>query len=549
MSGSAATLEPLFTFLNYSYNTFETNFYKIPGSAVVARYVKSSHQNDPGRTLLEVILIIFAIRTLLQSRTRADHSGKHFIQFDEKEIDDLVDEWIPEPLVYPLDQKEQADLASVPVIVGPNGPKPKLASGKTVVNLASYNYTGLAGNEHIKERGIETLRKYGLGSCGPPGFYGYQDVHHQLEQDIADFLGTEAAIVYSQSFSTISSVIPAFCKRGDIIVADRGVNFAIQKGLQISRCTVRWYDHNDLKSLEQVLEMVERERRKKKSPLTRRFIVTEGIFDVDGAMSDLPKLVELKQKYKYRLILDESVSFGSVGRTGRGLTELYNVPATQIDMLVGSVANGLTSGGGFCAGSEIVVKHQRINGTSFVFSASMPALLAVAASEGINILRNSPSILSTLQENVRAVRSILDRADYIAIPSHPASPMIHLYVRLPSATFLMPQTPATPFTPSLPSLAHSPTSPSFKLSNPLSVAPRDPPVFDAELEERLLQDVVEECLAQGVLVTRAKRLNQELNPVRPSIRLALSAALTKKESEKAANVVKAAFTKIVGKRR
>ena len=139
----------------------------------------------------------------------------------------------------------------------------------------------------------------------------------QLEKDIADFLGTEAAIIYSQAFSTISSVIPAFCKRGDVIVADRGVNFAIQKGLQISRCTVRWFDHNDMDSLDHVLESVEKERRKRRAPLTRRFIVTEGIFDHDGAMSDLPKLVrnaiyyplqpslsysttqiELKKKYK-----------------------------------------------------------------------------------------------------------------------------------------------------------------------------------------------------------------------------------------------------------
>jgi serine palmitoyltransferase len=113
----------------------------------------------------------------------------------------------------------------------------------------------------------------------------------QLERDLADFLGTEAAIIYSQGFSTISSVIPAFCKRGDIIVADRGVNFAIQKGIQISRSTVRWYDHNDLKSLEDVLDAVEKERKKRRGPLTRRFIITEGIFEKDGAMTDLPKLV------------------------------------------------------------------------------------------------------------------------------------------------------------------------------------------------------------------------------------------------------------------
>jgi len=117
------------------------------------------------------------------------------------------------------------------------------------------------------------------------------DVHMDLENDIADFLGTEAAILYSQGFSTVSSVIPAFCKRGDIIVADRAVNFAIQKGIQISRSTVRWFDHNDLKSLEEVLISVEKERKKRRGPLTRRFIVTEGIFQKDGAMVDLPKLV------------------------------------------------------------------------------------------------------------------------------------------------------------------------------------------------------------------------------------------------------------------
>ncbi|OSX56865.1 hypothetical protein POSPLADRAFT_1076515 [Postia placenta MAD-698-R-SB12] len=549
MSASVSSLEPLFTFVSNSYSNIETSFFKIPGSAVIARYVKSSHRDDPGRTLLEVILIIFAIRTLLQSRTKAEPSGKHFIEFSEKEIDELVDEWTPEELAQPLTAVEQSDLNAVPVIAGPVGPKPKLTNGKTVLNLASYNFAGLAGNAEIKERCIDILKKYGLGSCGPPGFYGTQDVHIQLEQDIADFLGTEAAIIYSQAFSTISSVIPAFCKRGDVIVADRGVNFAIQKGLQISRCTIRWYDHSDMASLEKVLESVEKERRKKKMPLTRRFIVTEGIFDHDGAMSDLPKLVELKLKYKYRLILDESVSFGSVGRTGRGLTELYNVPASQVDMLVGSMANGLTSAGGFCAGSHTVVKHQRINAPSVVFSAALPALLAAAASEGINIMRNTPSILSMLQENVRAVRAILDKVDCIAIPSHPASAIIHINVR--SSSTVMPIAPMSPTSPISPASPMSPLSPSTaKLSNPVSVRQRGAPHFDMEAEERLLQEVVEDTLAQGVMVTRAKRLHgQEMIEVRPSIRLAISAAMSRKDCEKAANVLKASCIKVLSKRR
>lgn len=166
----------------------------------------------------------------------------------------------------------------------------------------------------------------------------------------------------------------------------------------------------------------------------------------------------------------------------------------------------------------------------------MPAALAVSASEGINILRSTPSILTALQENVRAAHAILDRVDCIMVPSHPASPIIHIHIRSPSATSL---NPATALSPSKP-------------SNPTSPFPRDAVKWDwdIETEERILQDVVEEALAQGVMITRAKRLRgQEMIEPRPSIRLAMSSALTKKETEKAVNVVKAALVKVLGKRR
>ena len=197
-------------------------------------------------------------------------------------------------------------------------------------------------------------------------------------------------------------------------------------------------------------------------------------------------------------------------------------------MLIGSVANGLNSSGGFCAGSRIVVDHQRINGTSFVFSAAVPALLAVSASEGINILRNTPSILSTLQENVRAIRAVLDRVEAITIPSHAASPIIHIHLRS----------------------AMPPVSASAKAPNPATPAPREAPSFDIADEERLLQDIVDEVLAQGVWITRARRLRgQELVETRPSIRLAVTAALSRKECERAAGVIKAAVTKVLVKRK
>ena len=202
--------------------------------------------------------------------------------------------------------------------------------------------------------------------------------------------------------------------------------------------------------------------------------------------------------------------------------------ATQIDMLIGLVANGLNSSGGFCAGSRTVVDRQRVNGISFVFSAAAPALLAVSASVGMNILRNTPLILSTLQENVRAIRAVLGRIDAVTIPSHAASRIIHIQLR--SAT---------------PSL-----SASAKPVNPATPAPRDALSFDIAGEERLLQDIVDEVLMQGVWTTRARRLRgQELVEARPSIRLAVTAALSRKECDRAASGIKAAVAKVIIKRK
>ena len=162
---------------------------------------------------------------------------------------------------------------------------------RTALNLASYNFYNLLDNDDLKNSAIRTLRTHGVGPCGPPGFYGTQDVHMRLEAAIAAHLGTAACIVYAQAFSTISSVIPAFSKRGDIIVADKALNYAARRGIQISRSTVKWFEHGDMVDLERVLEKVTTEERARKRPLTRRFIVTEGLSEGCGDMVDLEALV------------------------------------------------------------------------------------------------------------------------------------------------------------------------------------------------------------------------------------------------------------------
>jgi len=310
----------------------------------------------------------------------------------------------------------------------PTAPKSKLLSGKTVTNLASYNFYNLNANEQIKDKAIQTLRTYGVGPCGPPQFYGTQDVHVKTEADISSYLGTEGCIVYAQAFSTISSVIPSFCKRKDVIVADQAVNYSILKGLQASRSTVYWYKHGDMEDLERVMKKVVQDQAGKK--LTRRFIVTEGLFETTGDCNDLPKLIELKEKYKFRLILDETWSFGVLGRTGRGITEAQNVDSSQVDMIVGSLAGPLCAGGGFCAGAKDVVEHQRITAASYTFSAALPAMMAVTASETLNLLQSNPEILQQCRENIKTMKAQLDpRSDWVTCTSAPDNPVMVLVIK------------------------------------------------------------------------------------------------------------------------
>lgn len=251
----------------------------------------------------------------------------------------------------------------------------------------------------------------------------------KAEADIANYLGTEGCIVYAQSFSTVSSVIPSFCKRGDVIIADCAANYSIRKGLQASRSNIKWFEHGDMNDLERVMKSVVKEQSMNKR-LTRRFIVTEGLFETSGDATDLPRLVELKEKYKFRIILDETWSFGVLGRTGRGLTEAQNVDPQQVDMIVGSLSGPLCAGGGFCAGAKDVVEHQRITSSAYTYSAALPAMLAMAASETVHLLQSNPDILTHCRDNIRTMKAQLDpRSDWVECTSDVENPVMLLALK------------------------------------------------------------------------------------------------------------------------
>lgn len=496
----------------------------IPGSSILLRYIKSSYQNDPIRSLLEALLLLFAIRYFLASKYST--SKQNYVVLDDYEIDELVDEWQPEPLVKPLDVSERWRLDNIPVIFGESGPKvhltsvaealetspvinKSLATGASMVpstktvlkdeklylNFLSTDMLNFNTHPLVRSEAVKTIRNYGVGSCGPAGFYGNQDVHTQCEDDIASFLGCEGCILYAQGLSTASSVIPCFLKRGDVIVADKGVNISIQKGIVLSRATVYWFEHNDMADLEAKLVLANKKYRK--GPLPRRFIITEGLFEHFGDSPDLVKIVELKLKYKYRLILEESWSLGLLGQSGRGLAEATGVSRSDVDITVGSLANLFGSAGGFCAGAKHMVEHQRITSLAYTFSATMPAYLAHNTSVVIKLICEDSfqnDSLPQFRAKGDGVYKVFENSDHVDVVSKPGLPLVSL------------------------------------------VLVKE---YDSALEEeRVLQNIVDRARSRGVLISRQMYVPEvELLPVEQGLRILVNNGLTMEEVLHGARVI------------
>lgn len=329
-------------------------------------------------------------------------SIENFVQEEEE----LIREWQPQPLVPVLPARMLRPSRSL-VVTDAADAHVHLAGGREVVNFASYNFVSLANCAAVKAACEATIRKYGVGSCGPRGFYGTIDTHLEVEKRISTFLGTDEAILYSDGLACVSSVIPAFCKAGDLIIADEGVNFHVQQGLLLSRSDVKYFKHNDMADLERVLREVAADDAKLRRKLNRRFIVVEGVYFNHGDLVDLPRVCALKKEFKYRLVIDDSMAFGVLGATGRGTHEHFGVPIGDIEIYCATLDAALATCGGFCAGSHEVCNHQRLSGAGYCFSAASPPYSATAATVGLDVIDAERDRLATVARLASSVRAAL----------------------------------------------------------------------------------------------------------------------------------------------
>ncbi|TIA07794.1 PLP-dependent transferase [Aureobasidium pullulans] len=485
-------------------------FRNIPGSAILVGYVRSRCETEPLFFAVELMLVFIFLRYICARSYSYNLRQSNSICLTESEIDELIEAWTPEPLTTALTPLEENALKNLPIIVGPTGPRCMLQTGRTVTNLATYNFYDFAGDDRIKENAIKVLRKYGVGPCSAPGFYGTQDLHMDVEANIASFLGTESCLLYSQAFSTMSSIISAFAKRGDVIVADEACNYSICNGLRISRSKIYWYRHNDMEDLARILAKIVKDSK----TISRRFIVTEGLFDIVGDMVHLPEIIKLKREYKFRLILDESNSIGVLGRTGRGVTEAYNVDISQVDILGGSLSGPFAAAGGFCASSREVVEHQRINSPAFCYSCALPGMLATTAGASIGMLQAQPELLSECRSLIAALREQIAKSDWVISTSS------HL--------------------------------------NPVQILVFKTDVINSEKldiieQEELLQAIINELLSRRILISRLKCVPPVLDTTlkhnewlhRPALKVSVMTGLSKREVFKAGLAIRQVISKIM----
>ncbi|KFP54415.1 Serine palmitoyltransferase 1, partial [Cathartes aura] len=413
-----------------------------------------------------------------------------------QEKEELIEEWQPEPLVTPVPKDHPA--LNYNIVSGP--PTHIITvNGKECINFASFNFLGLLDNEKVKSAAQASLKKYGVGTCGPRGFYGTFDVHLELEERLAKFMRTEEAIIYSYGFATIASAIPAYSKRGDIVFVDEAACFAIQKGLQASRSNIKLFKHNDMADLERLLKEQETEDQKnpRKARVTRRFIVVEGLYMNTGDVCPLPELIKLKYKYKVRIFLEESLSFGVLGEHGRGITEHFGINIDDIDLISANMENSLASIGGFCCGRSFIIDHQRLSGQGYCFSASLPPLLAAAAIEALNIMEANPDIFQTLRAKCERIHKALQGICGLKVVGESFSPALHLQLEESCGS--------------------------------------------RENDVKLLKRVVDYCMNSGIALTQARYLEKEekrLPP--PSIRVVITVEQTEQELDKAASLLKEA---------
>jgi glycine C-acetyltransferase len=305
------------------------------------------------------------------------------------------------------------------VIVSPQGAEITLDSGQTVLNFCANNYLGLSASKKLVEAAKHALDTHGYGMSSVRFICGTGDLHKDLEKKIAEFFGTEDTILYAACFDANGGVFEPLLTSEDAIISDSLNHASIIDGVRLCKAQRYRYENADMEDLETQLQLAQEQR--------FRLIVTDGVFSMDGNVAPLDKIYQLAGKYNAMVMVDESHSAGVVGKTGRGVTELHNLKG-KIEIITGTLGKAFGGAiGGFTTGRKEIIEMLRQRSRPYLFSNSIPPMVAAAGIEMLEMMTRSNDLQDKLHLNTEYFVERMLKAGFDIKPTQSAICAVMLY--------------------------------------------------------------------------------------------------------------------------
>lgn len=286
--------------------------------------------------------------------------------------------------------------------------------GHDIINMCANNYLGLANHPQVIAAAHRALDEYGFGTASVRFICGTQDIHHALEAEISQFLGTEATILFGSCFDANGGVFEALLGDQDAVISDALNHASIIDGIRLCKARRFRYANSDMAELEQCLRDAQDAR--------RRLIVTDGVFSMDGYIAKLPEICDLAEKYDALVMVDDSHAVGHLGLHGRGTPELTGVDG-RVDLLSGTMGKALGgASGGYISGRAEIVDLLRQRARPYLFSNSVPPSVVESTREVLRMLQESDDLRERLLANTALFRSLLEDAGFDLLPG--ATPIV-----------------------------------------------------------------------------------------------------------------------------
>lgn len=299
-------------------------------------------------------------------------------------------------------------------------------NGKKVLMFGSNSYLGLTNHPKIKEASKAAIEKYGTGCAGSRFLNGSLDIHLELESRLAEYVGKEAAVLFSTGFQVNLGVISCLLDRNDYLLLDEYDHASIIDGSRLAFARTIKYAHNDMQDLRRKLSRLPEDAAK--------LIVSDGIFSMEGDLVNLPEMVEIANEFGANIMMDDAHSLGVIGFNGSGTASHFNLNE-EVDLIMGTFSKSLASLGGFIAGSAETIEFIKHRARSLMFSASMPPASVASVIAALDIIESEPERIDKLWDNTNYAKKLLTEAGFDI--GHSNSPIIPVYIRDNTKTFMI----------------------------------------------------------------------------------------------------------------